>query len=83
MRALPRLFWVTAQSFGMRSRVKRCDGCLQPGRSAFTLPERPKSEAQIILGHRPIERRAFPSPLLQRLAISGDRRFQSRRPDRS
>src|SRR5262249_56905043 len=86
MRALPRLFWVTAQSFGTRSRVHS----LRTLRNAVTAA----CNRTVPLSRSPSAQNARPklfwviaqssgapclSPLLQRLAIGGDRRFQSRR----
>ena len=81
--ALPRLFCVIAQSSGTCARVfpQRVaigrDRLVEPRRAALALAEPPQRKAEIVLGHRPVERHALKRQLLKRLAIGRDRLVES------
>ena len=84
--ALPRLFWVTAQSFGMRSRVHSFRTLRNAATAAsnWLVPlharRGSKTRGRNCSELSPIEWRVIPVPLLQRLNIGGDRTFNCAAP---
>src|SRR6266487_1356130 len=84
--ALPRLFWVLAQSSGTRSRVRSLSASRQAATasSSFAVPlsRVPRARSalpQIVLCPGPLERYDLAALFLQRVAIGHDGLFEPRR----